>query len=274
MKPNHYLFYMGLSVLALFTSCNEREMDLYPDSGAKEQGTLILNLDASTDFGQTRALDEADYRNTSNYNVKLINASNENVILDCKASQLSVNLPKTVEIGSYRVEASYGTERDASRNEFFMYGDAVVTVKSKEEKTITVNCTPTCGKISVAFDPEMDTYYDDYNVTFGGTKKLGKETIKWSKGDTEPWYVALDKAGETITYTLTLTTKADYLPQGSETNIGTATGTFTLERNKAHKLTVKPNYIPTTDGSVKLTLTIDDTTNDTVITWEVPVTWI
>ena len=274
MKPNHYLFYMGLSVLALFTSCNEREMDLYPDSGAKEQGTLILNLDASTDFGQTRALDEADYRNTSNYNVKLINASNENVILDCKASQLSANLPKTVEIGSYRVEASYGTERDASRNEFFMYGDAVVTVKSKEEKTIIVNCTPTCGKISVAFDPSMDTYYDDYNVTFGGTKKLGKETIKWSKGDIEPWYVALDKAGETITYTLTLTTKADYLPQGSETNIGTATGTFTLERNKAHKLTVKPNYIPTTDGSVKLTLTIDDTTNDTVITWEVPVTWI
>ena len=274
MKQKHYLFYMGLSAIALLTSCNEREMDLNPGGDSKEQGTLILNLDASTDFGQTRALDEADYRNTNNYNVKLINATNENVILECKASQLSANLPKTVEIGSYRVEASYGTEKDASRNEFFMYGDATVTVKSKEEKTITVNCTPTCGKISVDFATDMDTYYEDYNVVFGGTKKLGNGTIQWGKDDTEPWYVGLDKAGETITYTLTLKTKADYLPQGSETNIGTATGTFTLERNKAHKLTIKPNYIPTTDGGMTLTLTIDDTTNDTVITWEVPVTWI
>lgn len=274
MKHTHILVCMGLGALTLFASCNEREMDLNPDSASKGQGTLILNLNASTDFGQTRAVNEDNYRNTDNYNVRLINASNENVILECKASELSSNLPKTVEIGSYRIEASYGTEKDASRDEFFMYGDATVTVKSKEEKAVTVNCTPTCGKISVAFDSSMNTYYDDYNVTFSGTQKLGKNKIDWKKNDTEPWYVGLSKAGETITYTLTLTTKADYLPQGSETNTGTATGTFTLERNKAHKLTIRPNYIPTTDGGMKLTLTIDDTTNDKEITWEVPVTWI
>ena len=274
MKQKQLIFCMGLSAIALFASCNEREIDLNPNGGSSEQGTLSLNLNASTDFDQTRALDESTYRNTQNYDVRVINASNENVILECKASQLSANLPKKVDIGSYRVEASYGTEKDASRNEFFMYGEAVTTVKSKEEKSITVDCTPTCGKVSVVFDSDMSTYYTDYNVTFGGTKKLGAKTISWAKNDTEPWYIALDNTAETISYTINLTTKDEYLPDGSNTNSGTASGTFTLERNKAHKLTITPNYIPTTDGGMKLTITIDDSTNDKEITWEVPVTWL
>lgn len=274
MKQKQLIFCMGLSAIALFASCNEREIDLNPNGGSSEQGTLILNLNASTDFDQTRALDESTYRNTQNYDVRVINASNENVILECKASQLSANLPKKVDIGSYRVEASYGTEKDASRNEFFMYGEAVATVKSKEEKSITVDCTPTCGKVSVVFASDMSTYYTDYNVTFGGTKKLGAKTISWAKTDTEPWYIALDNTAETISYTINLTTKDEYLPDGSNTNSGTASGTFTLERNKAHKLTITPNYIPTTDGGMKLTITIDDSTNDKEITWEVPVTWL
>ena len=274
MKQKQLIFCMGLSAIALFASCNEREIDLNPNGGSSEQGTLILNLNASTDFDQTRALDESTYRNTQNYDVRVINAANENVILECKASQLSANLPKKVDIGSYRVEASYGTEKDASRNEFFMYGEAVTTVKSKEEKAITVNCTPTCGRVSVVFASDMSTYYTDYNVTFGGTKKLGAKTISWAKTDTEPWYIALDKSAETISYTINLTTKDEYLPDGSNTNSGTASGTFTLERNKAHKLTITPNYLPTTEGGMKLTITIDDSTNDKEITWEVPVTWL
>ncbi len=274
MKKRQFFICMGLSVVSLFTSCSEREFDFKPSDGQKEQGSLVLNLNASTDFEQTRALNEADYKNTQNYDVKVINTANDNVILECKASQLNSNLPKKVDIGSYRIEASYGTERDASRSEFYMFGKAVVTVKAKEEKPVTVNCTPTCGKISVAFDAAMATYYSDYNVTFGGTKKLAGKTISWSKTDSEPWYVALDETAETISYTISLTTKDDYLPQGSTTNTGTATGTFTLERNKAHKLTIKPNYIPTTEGGMKLTITIDDSTNDKEITWEVPVTWI
>ena len=274
MNQKQLIFCMGLSAIALFASCNERELDLNPSGGSKEQGTLILNLNASTDFEQTRALAEADYRNTQNYDVRVINVANENVILECKASQLSSNLPMTVEMGSYRVVASYGTEKDASRNEFYMYGETVATVKSKEEKDITVNCSPTCGKVSVAFAGDMSTYYSDYSVSFGGTKKLGTKTISWSKTDTEPWYIGLDESAETVSYTVSLTTKDEYLPEGTDSNTGTASGTFTLERNKAHKLTITPNYKPTTEGGMKLTITIDDSTNDKEITWEVPVTWI
>lgn len=276
MKQKKLFFCVGLSVISLFTSClsEEHDIDLNPSNGTKEQGVLDFNLSAATNFDQTRALNENDYRNTQNYNVKVINVANENVILECKASQLSSNLPKKVDIGSYRVEAYYGTERDASRTEFYMFGDAVATIKAKEQKTVTVNCAPTCGKVSVSFDSQMATYYSDYNVTFGGTKKLGAKTFAWSKSDSEPWYIALDKSGETISYSINLTTKDEYLPEGATTNTGVATGTFTLERNKAHKLTISPNYKPTTDGGVKVSIVIDDSTNDKNITWEVPVTWI
>ena len=274
MKKKHLFLCMGVSAMALLTSCSEHDFDLKPSEGSAEQGTLVFDLNATANFDETRALNEADYRNTQNYDVRIINAANDKVILECKASQLSSSLPKKVDIGSYRVEASYGTESDASRSDFYMFGEAVATVKAKEEKSITVNCSPTCGKISVAFNSEMPTYYSDYNVTFSGTKKLGSKTISWNKADTEPWYVAVDKSAETISYTINLTTKDDYLPQGSSSNVGTVTGTFSLERNKAHKLTISPNYIPTTDGGMKLTITIDDCTNDKEITWEVPVTWI
>lgn len=278
MKKKHLFFCMGLGVMSLFASCSEREFDLDPNGNnsgeQKEQGSLVLNLNATTNFEETRSLNEADYRNTQYYDVKVVNAANDNVILECKAYELATKLPKTVDIGSYRVEASYGNEHDASRSEFYMFGSEVVTVKAKEEKPVTVNCTPTCGKISVAFDAEMATYYDEYNVSFTGTKKLGSKSISWSKTDSEPWYVALDKDGEEISYTISLTTKEAYLPKGASGNTGTATGTFTLERNKAHKLTIRPNYTPTTDGGMKLTISIDDSTNDHNVTWEVPVTWI
>lgn len=277
MKQKQLVLCMGLSAMSLFTSCLSEHQDLVqgPTEGQKEQGTLVLNLSAESSFEQqTRALNETSYMNTQNYNVKVINTANDNVILECLASELSTNLPKTVDIGSYRVEASYGTESAGSRSEFYMFGDAVATVKANEQKTVSVTCTPTCGKISVVFDPEMVTYYSDYNVSFGGTKMLGTATLAWAKADTEPWYVALDKNGETISYTINLTTKDKYLPEGASTNTGTVTGTFTLERNKAHKLTIRPNYQQTTDGGMKLTITIDDSTNDRPITWEVPVDWI
>lgn len=278
MKKKHLFFCMGLGVMSLFASCSEREFDLDPNGNnsgeQKEQGSLVLNLNATTNFEETRSLNEADYRNTQYYDVKVVNAANDNVILECKAYELATNLPKKVDIGSYRVEASYGKEYDASRSEFYMFGSEVVTVKAKEEKPVTVNCTPTCGKISVAFDAAMATYYDEYNVSFTGTKKLGSKSIAWSKTDTEPWYVALDKDGESITYTISLKTKDAYLPKDASSNEGTVTGTFTLERNKAHKLTIRPNYIETTDGGMKLTISIDDSTNDHNVTWEVPVTWI
>lgn len=279
MKKEFKLLCMTLSAAAFLTSCLSEEHEFGKPSIKEEgKGTLVLNLSANAEFStETRALDEESYKTTSLYNVKVINTSNDNVVLECKASELGSNLPKTLDIGSYKVEASYGKEYDASRNDFLMFGSATVTIKAKDEKSVTVNCAPTCGKVSVTFDSSMANYYSDYNVSFGGTKKLGSKTFDWAKNDAEPWYIALDEQGETVNYNINLTAKEDYLHQnadGSSNANGQVKGSFQLERNKAHKLTIKPNYTPTTDGGMKLTITIDESTNDQEITWEVPVTWI
>ncbi len=277
MKKKVLFFGVGLGCMSMLTSCvsDDRSFDLEPATSSK--GTLALSLNPHADFvAQTRSVNEESYKNTSNYQVQIINTADNSVLLDCKASQLSTYLPKTVEIGSYRIVATYGTEHDASRNEFLMSGVTVVSVKANEEKSVEVNCSPTCGKVSVAFDGAMSTYYDDYNVTFGGTEMLGANTISWAKDDSEPWYVGLSEAGETVNYTINLTAKADYMHQDGDKaqSTGVVKGTFKLERNKAHKLSIKPNYTSTNKGDMTLTITVDETTNDKEITYTVPVTWL
>lgn len=277
MKIKQLLFTLGIATPVAFASCSsEKDFDLTPVND-KAQGSLILNLQAEAGFeSQTRALTEANYKNTANYNVKIIN-SNDNAIVDCKASELSTYLPKTVNIGTYTILATYGTEHAASRNEFFMTGSTTVRVKANEENPVNVTCSPTCGKVSVQFASDMATYYSDYNVSFSGTKALGTKTFDWTKTDTEPWYIKLNEGGETVNYTITLTAKEDYMHKGGDGSsqaTGVATGSFKLDRNKAHKLSIKPNYTPTTEGGMSLTITIDESTNDHEITWDVPVTWI
>ena len=278
MKITPLVLVLGTAMPFALASCSsEREFDLTP-AGGKSQGSLILNLEAKAGFeSQTRAVNEASYKNTANYNVKIINESNDNILVDCKASELSTYLPKTVDIGTYTIQATYGKEQAASRDQFYMYGTSTVRVNAKEEKTVNVTCSPTCGKVSVLFDSEMATYYEDYNVTFGGTQALGSNTFAWAKADTEPWYIKLNEGGETVNYTISLTAKEDYMHKGadgSSLTTGVATGSFKLERNKAHKLSIKPNYTPTTNGGMSLSITIDESTNDHEITWDVPVTWI
>ena len=265
---------MGLSAIALLTSCNEREFE-FPSEGSKEteKGTLVLNLNASTNFDQTRALNEETYANTANYDV-IIEDLNGKTLKSYKASELSSKLPLTLSLGSYRIKAYYGQELPKSRDRFYVYGEEVVNV-IPEGVTATVNCTPTCGKVSVAFDDEMAELFTEYNVSFDLTTTKGKETFDWEKADKDPWYIYLDKGDNTINYTIHLTAKDDYLAViGNENvNSGTVTGSFSLQRNEGHNLVIRPNYIPSTGGGMKLTITIDGGTNDHPITWEVPSSW-
>ena len=279
MKTNKTILIMMLGA-TLTTACVSEDYDLAPGQTqtAAKKGRLSVSLSSEASFDvATRALTEATYRNTNNYTVQLVNSSTQDVLMECKGSELSQNLPKELEIGSYEVKAFYGTESDASRNDFRVEGSKSFTIAAEQTTSVTVDCAPTCGKISVAFDAEMATYYDDYNVTFGGTAALGAKTIAWAKADTEPWYVALGTTAETVTYTVALTAKEAYAikdAEGNKQRTGTAVGTFQLERNKAQKLTVKPNYVAPSEGGLTITITIDDTTNDRPVTIEVPVSWI
>lgn len=278
MKQEFKVLFFSLVSAGLLTSCLSEVQDFGEGTQVeKAEGVLSLKLSSSSDFTlMSRSLNENNYRNTSNYTVQILNANNGSVVYECKGSELAGSFPRTLAIGSYRVNAFYGTGYDASRNDFRVEGTTTFNLKGDETKEVSVNCAPTCGKLSVVFEG-MSTYFENYNVVYGGTKALGNKTISWSETDSEPWYVALAEGGETINYTINLKAKEEYL-QGkdkeSATQTGVVKGTIRLERNKAHKLTVKPNYSATTDGGMSLTITIDDSTNDHNVVFEVPVSWI
>lgn len=279
MKQKQLIFCMGLSAIALFSSCNEREIDLNPsdNSGKSETGKIVLNLNADASFEEeTRALSEADYRNTRNYTVQLLQGTT--VIETWQGPQSNLEFERTIgSNNSYTVKAFYGTEESFSRNTFRVEGSTSFILNPDDVREVNVNCTPTCGKILASFDKKMAEYYDDYSIEYTGAEALGSEKLTWKKDDTEPWYVKLKESGEEITYTITLKVKEEYVhvdKDGNKLSTATASSRFTLMRNKAHKLTVKPNYTPNENGTFTLTITVDETTNDRVVSFEVPVEWI
>lgn len=233
------------------------------------QGQLVLKLSSGAEFHEdTRTVNLDTYKNTDNYTVKVYDKDGVEK-LNCKGSELVQNLPLTLTIGSYKVVASYGTEHNASRDEFYVEGTAAGTVKAgNQNDPAIVTCTPTCGRISVNFETEMADYFSDYNVQFKGTNALGTNAIAWMKSDTEPWYVKLEENGETITFTINATAKEEY------SSNGTWSGTFILQRNKAYKVNVKPSPVAPGTGNIDLEISIDQTTNDIEKDIEVPVTWI
>ena len=276
MKQKQLIFCMGLSAIALFASCNEREIDLNPNggSGNSSKGSISLNLNADASFStETRSLNEADYLNTANYTVEIYNVDKQKLVYTTKFNSFE---PKLLDTDvTYEVRAFYGTEYAKSRDDFRMEGSSTfMLTKDGETRRLDVQCLPTCGKVTAEFDPAMDTYFSSYVIKFGGTAQLGSETFDWTKSDTNPWYIAIAKgnAGETVNYTINLKTKKEYTESGSENGI--VTGSFTLKRNMAHKLFVKPSYTENVLGGLSVIVTIDAETNDKPITIEVPVTWI
>ena len=279
MKTNKiYLGILMCSALGLTTSCLSETKDLEPRSvpEEKETGRLVLDLNADANFNfETRAVDENTYRNTDNYTVNITDSKGNSKFSGTFAT-LKTRLPLELDLGSYNISAEYGTEYPASRDAFKAVGSNTFTIQAAKTVETTVECTPTAGKVLVEFDASMATYCDLYDVDFSGTAALGTNAAHWGKDDTAPFYLAISEAGETVNYTIHITTKSDYAGLNGEEKVtnATATGSFPLQRNKAKKLTIRPNYTPSTEGGLKIEVTIDETTNDKPITIEVPVTWI
>lgn len=279
MKTNKiYLGILMCSAIGLTTSCLSETKDLEPRSvpEEKETGRLVLDLNADANFNfETRAVDENTYKNTDNYTVNITDSKGNSKFSGTFAT-LKTRLPLELDLGSYNISAEYGTEYPASRDGFKVVGSSTFTIQAAKTVESTVACAPTAGKVLVEFDPSMATYCDTYSVDFSGTTALGNNVAHWGKGDTAPFYLAISEAGETVNYTIHITAKSDYagLEGGNKVTNATATGSFQLQRNKAKKLTIRPNYTPTTEGGLKIEVTIDETTNDKPITIEVPVTWI
>ena len=286
-KATKAMWMMMLGGSFLFASCLSEDHDFselqQPDAG---KAKFMLDLNVSAEFGtETRAaLDEAAYKNTANYTVQVISAKTSQTVLQCLGSELSTNLPKEVDAGSYTIRAFYGAEpaSGVSQESFLVTGESSLTLKAKDEKPVTVNCAPTCGKVSVSFDSDMATYYSNYSVDFSGPTALNGQKFTWTKDETAPYYVTLAQNGETVAYAISLSVKDDYAHMDDNGNklepqVLLVQNSFNLQRNKAVKLTVKPNYTPATpetEGQLSITITIDESTNDKEVTFEVPIDWI
>ncbi len=269
MKKTTWIF-GALAILGLtFASCSQDPIEGAGESG--KAGQLVLNLKGNTNFVQSRALNESDYNNVNNYTV-VVTDKNGTEHVNCLYSEVAAKMPLTLPIGSYTVKAFYGKEHHASRNEFYVEGVTHGNIVGEQNAPVDVECKPTCGRIIVNFDAGMATYFSDYNVVFSGTEALGEVSIDWKKTDVEPWYVKLNEGGETISYVISVTAKDEYITTGNQQS-HTISGTFFLERNKGYKMNINPSYSPTTEGGMKISITIDGTTNDIPVDWEIPLDW-
>lgn len=271
MNKTQWMTCALLATALQWTSCTSIDEGL---QGPQSQGTLSLSLSSSVAFQETtRALNEASYANVNNYTVQVFDNTGAEK-LSCKGSEIAANVPITLPIGSCVVKATYGKETPASRSDFMVLGEWAGIIKADQQEPVEVICTPTCGRITVAFGSEMNTYFTDYRVDFTGTTALGESSISWLKADTEPWYVLLNPTGETIRFTLTATTKEEYVTNADQATTSTLTGEFSLQRNKAYRMSVNPSYTPTTMGQISFEITIDESVNTHEEDIEVPITWI
>ena len=244
-------------------SCQQEELGGVPV--AKGTGTITLELNAQPGFAsgsKTKAVDEAAYKDKNGYTLQILSGDNIKDEFLCKDRPVSIEL----EEGAYKLKAFYGKEQVVSRNEFYVYGEKAFGVKGgDQDKSVSVECVPTCAKVQVDFDETMATYFSDYKVVYDTKALNGSTTATWAKGDTEPWYLKVDKAGETVKATITLTPKAEY-----ETKEASVVQTKTLSPNQGWTLKVKPNY---NHGQLGLEITIDETTEDKPIDIVIPPTW-
>lgn len=272
MKKTILMTCLSLGFMGLVTSCSSSDAEENSPSNDGAKGQLVLNLAASTEFeAATRAVNEDDYLNTSNYTIQVLDADGKKAA-ECTGKD--VNVPIVLTKGNYTVKAFYGEIGDgASTDKFYVEGTQAVTVEAAKSVSATVNCVAQAAKVTVNFDKEMKKYLSDYNVAFGGSVAMGADkTIVWNKDQTSPIYFQIAEAGEDLDYTINVTCKDDYLlnPQTGAIT-GSVEKSFTVQRNKSYNINVNLNV--TNPGQLELTIEIDESTNDKPITWTVPVEW-
>ena len=260
---NKITFYKRLMALAfacgtLLTACVQEDV-MTPLAG---EAKVRLSLDAQTAFStNTKAyVDENDYKQIDNYTVEIRkNDASGETVKSGKYSELK-STPISLSRGDYYVKAYMGREEAASREVFYATDATSFSILDESTKTISLNC----AKCKVVFNDNMAEYFSDYYITYS-TAALGNNVATWAKGDSAPWYLKVGQ-NETVKATIHYARKSDGKQQ-------TAEWSRSLSPNEGWTLKVSANN-NMTEGSMSVTITIDDSTNDIPIDITVPSDWI
>ncbi len=254
-----------IGVAVGFTSCSSDEAKGNIPEG---KGTVSLGMTTGVDFGSpnSRAVNMSDYQNADNYTVQILKSDGTTTVQEFTYANKPSTL--TLDNGTYVMKAFYGEEKTSSRDIFRVEGSTTFTVQS-DEQTVAVTCAPTCAKATVVFDESMATYFSDYSVAFetAALSDIGASVV-WKKDDTEPWFLKVDKNGESVKATITFTRRAEY---GTGVASASVEKSYTLSPNKAWTLKIAPSY---DSGKLGISVTIDESTNDKNVDIIVPSEWI
>lgn len=226
--------------------------------------SIRLSVQTDTGFSSSRAaLDESEYSKGTNYALTILKDGKAYLSYDAGKVPSTLN----VEAGTYVVRAFYGEDKAASTSSMYVTGETSVTVAGTETEAIpvTVLCKPVCAKATVKFGTDMDTYFKDYSVVFH-TAALDADgtTFVWTKTNSDPVYLKVGEA-EQVRVSFNLTKKDD-------TTATITDKTYTLSPNTALTLNVTP-VVSDDSGTLGLTITIDESTNDHPINIVVPYDW-
>lgn len=271
MKKHFYLLKTCLCALAVgvLAGCSAEEDGPQVADG---EGLLRLDIEAATAFKTTtRAIDEAEYKNTDNYTIKITNVSSEGEVYNGKLSEME--LPMNLTVGAYNVLACYGEEfkdADATAEGFYVEGTTTIQVESGKDATAKVTCGPvSAAKVTVIYDKALDEYFSNYTTSFTtAALTANKKVAVWGKADTDPLYLKVN-TNEKITGTLSFTPKSD-----SNVEPQTMTVNPTLSPGQWYEVSVKPKESTSTDGTLNLTITISSEVETEEIDITIPADWV
>lgn len=254
-KMKQVLLSSLLEAALILASCSQ---DVNGEMSKAGTGNIGFGVSSNATF--TKAVDENAYGNTDNYTVQILQGGQEIESFRYADRKESYELSN----GTYTLKAFYGTEKNASRNEFYVEGSKNFTVNGNDQ-AIYVDCYPTCGKALVKFNANMSDFFSDYYVVYE-TEALTAEgaNATWGKADTEPWYLKLNQSGETVKATICLTRKDNGKSSTVEKNYAMKPG-----KSWTMNITAKED-----SGSLGIEITIDESTNDHEIDITVPGNWI
>ena len=157
-------FLYSVIVLLSISSCSNNEHTENKGS-SKVRLDIVTNPTYATTSRQTRAGGStaiARYENSDNYAVKIY--SDTKIAYEGLAKDMPIEME--MDLGSYKMQASLGTDVNAAFDSLYVYGEKQFEVAAGISTEAQVSCIPANVRVNVSYDKTLDQYYSDPRISF------------------------------------------------------------------------------------------------------------